>query len=256
MDGFGRKKAIKSGEERVRYFFVKPEEFAQETVLLTGNQAHHLSRVLRLQPGDYLELLDGRGQAAHARIESVGKVVCCRKEEIYWPPGRPSLRVTLWQGLAKGEKMDQIIQKSVELGVSRIIPLTCERSVVRLNKAGEKKERWQKIAMEAAQQCRRPDLPLVEEAQSLPQALEQLKGLLLVLWEEEKQVGFRQLWQMPAPEEVSLLIGPEGGLTPQEVNLAKDRGARVLTLGSRILRTETAGPTALALLMHGWGDLA
>ncbi len=225
-------------------------------MVLSGNQAHHLSRVLRLQPGDYLELLDGSGQAAHALIESVGKEVRCRKEKIYFPVGRPSLNVTLWQGLAKGDKMDQIIQKSVELGVSRIIPLACERSVVRINKAEEKRERWQKIALEAAQQCRRPDLPRIEAVQTPAQALDQLQGLLLVLWEEEKQAGFRQLWQMPAPAEVSLLIGPEGGLTPEEVDLTRAKGARVLTLGSRILRTETAGPTALALLMHGWGDLA
>ncbi|MFZ5631218.1 MAG: 16S rRNA (uracil(1498)-N(3))-methyltransferase [Bacillota bacterium] len=244
----------------MRRFFISPEQFEADKPVIRGPDVKHMVKVLRLKPGDMVELLDGTGRAARARIDSAGsvEVVCTRLEEVI-PGGEPPVKVTLVQGLAKGEKMDLVIQKSTELGVAEIIPLICRRSVVRLEdkRAAGRQERWQRVAVEAAKQCRRARLPVVRSAQGLDEVLDGMPvGTAAFLpWEEERDRSFGQLLQGENPGRVYIFIGPEGGFEKSEVEGARRRGVVTVTLGPRILRTETAGLACLALIMHRWGDL-
>jgi 16S rRNA (uracil1498-N3)-methyltransferase len=229
-------------------------------LVIRDQDARHLAKVLRLKPGDTVEVLDGAGRAARARVDLIGKnEVECIKLEEFNPGGEPSLKVTLVQGLAKGEKMETIIQKSTELGVSDIIPLNCHRSVVRPdgNKALEKQERWQRVAVEAAKQCRRARVPVVHKIQGMCEVLGGMpeSAAAFIPWEEEHTRSFKQELQKNRRDRVYLFIGPEGGFEISEVDEARRRGVVAVTLGSRILRTETAGPACLAILMYAWGDL-
>ncbi len=244
-----------------RRFFVSPSVWGQEEIPITGPDVKHIVKVLRLGIGDVLELLDGQGNGMVARIQKIEKEqVLCLCEHSFSPQGQPSLRVTLLQGLAKGEKMEYIIQKATELGVSQVIPLSCHRAVVRLDESKKvaKGQRWQRIAFEAAKQCRRPDVPLVQQPVDFQKAMAALPedALCLLLWEGEKKQGLKEiLLATTAPQEVYVVVGPEGGFTEEEVAWSLAQGALPVSLGPRILRTETAGPACLAILMHCWGDL-
>lgn len=242
-------------------FFVDPAHINDSLVRITGPDVVHITRVLRLGRGSTVVVLDGRGKSYEAEIQSPGRdeVVCRIKEELLTAPPCP-VRVTLAQGIPKGDKMDIIIQKGTELGVSRVIPLICHRSVVKLdaNRMRRKGERWQRIAMEAAKQCRRPDVPEVGEALDLGRLLACLpeKCLALIPWEEERQVSLKDVLEKNnAGEEIYVFIGPEGGFTPGEIEQAQASGVRPVTLGPRILRTETAGMAVLAMVLCRWGDL-
>ncbi len=241
-------------------FFVSPEQFDSGHPVIRGQDVRHMVKVLRLGPGDVVHLLDGRGRAARARIDSVGRqeAALTRLEE-FTPGGEPPVEVTLVQGLAKGDKMDLVIQKSTEMGVAGIIPLVCRRSVVRLEgaRADERRDRWQRLAVEAAKQCRRARVPLVRSPQSLGEVLSEIpSGTASILpWEEERDRSLGDLLQGERPGRVYLFIGPEGGFEASEVEEARRRGVAAVTLGPRILRTETAGLVSLALIMHKWGDL-
>lgn len=241
-------------------FFVSPESIKDGRAVIEGPDVRHITRVLRLGPGDRVILLDGRGSAYDGVIESTGPgvVVCsvCGCEPAH---GESPLRLTLVQGLPKAQKMDLIVQKGTELGISTLIPVYCRRSVVQLTplKAGERQRRWQRIAVEAAKQCRRAIVPVVwvpitwEEAVTLvPEG-----ALGLLPWEEEETVGLRDiLSRREAPGEVYIFIGPEGGLTREEVEVARARGIITVGLGPRILRTETAGLAVAAVVQFHWGD--
>lgn len=241
-------------------FFIAPEEFVAERPVIRGPDVRHMVKVLRLGPGDVVVLLDGNGRAARARIESAGReeVALTRLDE-FTPGGEPPVKVTLVQGLAKGEKMDLIIQKSTELGVAEIIPLICRRTVVRLegHKSSGRQERWQRVAVEAAKQCRRARIPLVRLPQSLGDVLEEIpeSTAAFLPWEEERGRPFGQALAGNRPEGVYIFIGPEGGFDAPEVEEARQRGVVTVTLGPRILRTETAGIVCLSLILHKWGDL-
>lgn len=241
-------------------FFVSPRVLEKDKILITGPDVKHISRVLRLGEGDVIEILDGRGGAARARIEGVSKdAVTCSRLETYEPSGLPPVRVTILQGLAKGEKMEVIIQKATELGVSGVIPVVCRRSVVQLDqgKVEARLERWRRVALEAAKQCRRPDIPVVGVPVDFAAALQAVPGdvLLLMPWEAENSRHLREVLSGDNKRDVFILIGPEGGFDPGEVDLAVGRGALTVSLGPRILRTETAGPACLAVIMYQWGDL-
>lgn len=241
-------------------FFVEPVQFQAEKPVIRGQDYQHMVRVLRLGPGDEVHLLDGTGRAAMARIESVGRqeAVLVRLEE-YTPVGEPPVRVTLVQGLAKGEKMDMVIQKSTELGVSEIIPLVCRRSVVRLegDRAGDRRDRWQKVAAGAARQCRRAIIPLVRPPRGLGEVLAAIPpgAFSFLPWEEEGENPLGKVLPASRPDRVFIFIGPEGGFDPSEVEEARRRGVAAVTLGPRILRTETAGLACLSIVLHRWGDL-
>ena len=167
----------------------------------------------------------------------------------------PTLAVTLYQGLPKGDKMDWIVQKAVELGVTAVVPVATRRSVARLEgKADKKQERWQRIAAEAAGQCGRGMLPSVERPLSWSQALSCLSGEPALVFYEGGGRPLREL-VTPSTRRLSVFVGPEGGFDPEEIDAIRRQGGGVATLGPRILRCETAPLAALTLLMHLSGNM-
>ncbi len=249
----------------LRRFFVPPEDAGEDTVYFRGDLARHMGGVLRMRPGMRVAACTGDGAVRlvelerFGREEIAGRVVACSAQQ---PDA--AVQVTLYQGMPKGDKLEQIIQKCTELGVYALFPVQTQRSVARLaeERAAKKTARWQKIAREASQQARRLQVPQIGPClswQELLQCLERRAAageLCVVLWEEETALGLRTLLRgTPAPRAVSLLVGPEGGLAPEEVAQLRKLGVRSAGLGPRILRTETAGPAALAMLLYEYGDL-
>jgi 16S rRNA (uracil1498-N3)-methyltransferase len=245
----------------MRRFFVPPEAFGDGSVTISGDLFHHMSRVLRMKQGDQVLLSDGTGHEFSGAIGAVGReslVVSIRESFLETETGKV-LPVTLYQGLPKGDKMDLIVQKSTELGVAEIVPFHATRSVSRIRKGDEddKVARWQKIALEAARQSGRSSIPRVSLAGGIDAALNMAgQSLKLLLWEEERNNGLKEiLGGLRAPESVALMVGPEGGMTLAEAAHARECGFIPVSLGSRIVRTETASLAALAILQFYWGDL-
>ena len=254
-------------------FFVSPEQVQADRIVITGSDVRHISRVLRLGPGDAVTCVDGTGREWTALILEINnhEVTCSIAGEARCQ-AEPPVRVTLCQGLPKGEKMELIIQKCCELGVHRILPVNCARTIVQLDakKATQRQVRWQRVAEEAAKQARRGSVPevagLVDFASALQQAPKE--ALAIMPWEDEGQAGLKSLLReprvtggdyqadgMPGETEVWIFIGPEGGFTAREAEQARQAGCRTVSLGPRILRTETAAIATLALIMYELGDL-
>lgn len=238
-----------------------PELAAGDAVDLLETDAQHVARVLRLRAGERIVLCDGRGSDYEAVLvavhpsRTVAHVVQRRPSR-----GEPPLTVTLLQGVPKGEKMDLIVQKAVEVGVGRIVPVFTSRTVVEWDaaKAQARRRRWQRIAYEAAKQCGRGRVPVVEcpvSWEELWRTEHESLGRVLLPWEEETSVGLRAVARALSPGPVAIAIGPEGGFDPAEVEMARARGAQPVTLGPRVLRTETAGLVAASILLYEWGDL-
>ena len=231
----------------------------KERVALGPQAAKHLLTVLRLKPGAPLVLFDGSGFEFQAVIaEADKKQLWVTLAAAHGPAVESPLRVTLAQGVSRGERMDYTVQKAVELGIAEIVPVLTERSVVKLDKdnGARKREHWRAVAIGACEQSGRvrvpevqPPLPLANFLADLPQA-----GLKLLL----DPLGGSTAHELPRPADgkVLLLVGPEGGLSEHERNLAARVGFLGLKLGPRILRTETAALVALSLLQSAWGDLA
>ena len=243
-------------------FFLKNGQIKDGMVEITGDDAHHISRVLRLQTGNSITCVDQDGQTYLVTISELGSTVLGVIQEAVESSQESPLYVTLFQGLAKGDKMDLVIQKAVELGVQEIVPYCSRHTVVKLDpkQAKKKHERWERIALEAAKQCARTRVPVVHELQMFDAVISVAytrfaQGEVIILaYEGEKRFGFRDL--SGHPRAASVVIGPEGGFAPDEVEALTSAGAIACTLGPRILRTETAGLVALSLLGYKWGDLA
>lgn len=239
-----------------------PEDFDRKHLVITGLEAKHGARVLRLAPGDLVMVGDGAGREARAKITDISnREIICEKLAEVSSRSEPPLKVTLVQGIPKGDKMELVIQKATELGAIRVVPAVCRRTVVQLkeDRVQERCRRWQRVAAEAAKQCGRATVPRVADPVSFAGALEMLPGqgkaLGLIPWEEEIAVTLGEVLKAPPAEEVFIFIGPEGGFDPGEVRAARDAGVVPVTLGPRILRTETAGLTCLSIVMYLWGDL-
>ena len=245
-----------------RRFFIPQAAIEGDKAWICGSDAHHLRNVLRLEKGDEI-IIVSEGQEYQALISDfVDNQVLCTLRDATVGLGEPPLEVILLQGMPKGEKLELIIQKAVEIGVSKIVLLDTQRSVVKLDssKAEKRLTRWRRIALEAAKQCRRSIVPQVEGIYKLSQWLEGQKQseetLFLVPWEDERRAGIGEvLKEQKGIGKVIILIGPEGGLSESEVAEAKRYGARPVTLGPRILRTETAAIVAPALVLYQLGDL-
>lgn len=242
-------------------FFLQAGQLNHGQAVISGDDAHHITRVLRLQRGNIIECVDEEGQVHLVKIQELGETVRGLMQETLAVSQESSLHMTLFQGLAKGDKMDFIIQKAVELGVAEIVPFTSRYTVVKLDAKGAKsrQERWERIALEAAKQCRRTRLPIVRELQSFSslvsgvQIRHQGGCLALLAYEGEKQTGLKELTTQP--QAAAVIIGPEGGFARDEVEELMAAGAQALSLGPRILRTETAGLVFLSMLGYKWGDL-
>lgn len=239
-----------------RRFFVEPEAVSSEQVLLSAELVHHIGKVLRLSVGDELLLLDGRGNHYSGRIEELAAERGSFRIIEQWFADENILPIQLLQALPKGEKFDLILQKGVELGISRFSPVWSERSIPVMNRQrSEKKlQRWQRLVSEAARQSRRPVLPICDPANSLELALSNCRQeLKLLLWEEESR-PLADLLPAAAPADVAILVGPEGGFSRDEVAMARAAGFLPVSLGPRILRTETAGFAVTAVLEYLYGD--
>ncbi|MBS5584699.1 MAG: 16S rRNA (uracil(1498)-N(3))-methyltransferase [Clostridiales bacterium] len=239
-----------------RFFAADAAE--RETILLDENESKHARSVLRVRDGETAELLDGQGRRFGAQIDGTenGRVRVRRLTEL--PGNEPEVRVTLYPGLPKLDKLDFVVQKAAELGAARVVPVEMERSVARISGDGAKKrERWERIAREAAKQCGRGRVPEVLAPLSWKEALVDMRAreLLLVPWEEAGMEGQR-LQQVFAAHttacDIGILIGPEGGISAEEI---EQSGGERVTLGPRILRTETASVAALSVVMSLWGDI-
>ena len=229
-------------------------------VELTGNAARHISRVLRLREGDDIVVFDGSGKEFSARIDKIGKQsVTLTAGDGRHPATESSLRITLLQGICRGQRMDYLVQKSTELGIACIRPIACERSVVRLDeKRGSKKlGHWRQIAISACEQSGRVKVPRIEQLASLAEAIECLShDFRLVLDPRaDRSVGDALAERPAGASGIALLIGPEGGLSEAERSLANSAGFVDIRLGPRVLRTETAPLAALTVLQYLAGDL-
>ncbi len=227
---------------------------------LTGREHHYLATVLRLKSGTELVLADAGGREFAAAIVHVDDTALELNVGEELPVHRhDGPAITIYQGMPKGEKLELILQKGTELGVGSIVPFYAARSVPRLRdeRVEGRVARWERITREAARQCNRPDVPHLGLARNLADVLRMGEhSVKLLLWEEEEAVGLRRLLaDTPRPDSVAVIIGPEGGLTGEEVAAAREAGYCAVTLGRRILRTETASLAILSILQHVWGDL-
>lgn len=229
---------------------------APASLEIRGERHHYLTRVLRLEPGDALQVFDGEGRAFAAKVTAIeadlATVALGEPVEASRAP-----RIAIVQGLPKGDKLEWIIQKGTELGAWAFAPATTERAVVKLDpkRAADRQQRWQKIAEEAARQCGRSDVPQVQPVRPLLDAVAAFPDAqVLVLDEEERALRLSEAVRREEGPRV-LVIGPEGGLSREEVAALVARGALPVTLGQRVLRTETASLAALSVLAHLAGDL-
>ena len=223
---------------------------------IEDDQARYLRKVLRLDDGHPLVVFDGAGSEFEAQLErnETGESEV-RLGEATGSNPESAFRVTLIQGICRGQRMDYALQKSVELGVGEVIAVFCERSVVRLDgrRLDKRLRHWRGVVEAACAQSGRTRLPAVQAAENLPQAIKgsDTKGIYL-----DPGAGTSLSGISPAPNTVRLVVGPEGGLSESERSLLQDAGFTGIRLGPRVLRTETAGTAALTAMQCLWGDLA
>lgn len=247
-------------------FFVEPTLLAgtPDNIVLPDKLAHQVRDVLHLAIGEQLVLLDNSGDEVVATVAKSSRAgVEVQYIERRPGPDEPSLRIILCQGLLKSARFEWVLEQGTELGVAVFVPTLCHRSMAGLDKAGPAKiARWQHIIQEAAEQCDRSRLPELQPICPLAHALNCIPGdaFALMLWEEERTLSLRDSLNayhttMSAPSTtIVLFIGPEGGLTEEEVTLARQRGVQSATLGQRTLRAETAALAAVANVMYALED--
>lgn len=242
-------------------FFVSKENISADKIIITGEDVAHIKKVLRLDCGDTLTLCDGAGADYLVRLEKLeAGSITAAIENVEKSRTEPPISVTLYQGLPKADKMELIIQKCVELGISRIVPVITERTVVRLASPKDienKLSRWQRISMEAAKQCNRGIIPQIGKPCNLAEALKEasLAQISVIPYENETKTGLKTVLNRKDVKTAAIVIGPEGGFTEGEVTLAAACGVTSVSLGPRILRTETAGFAVLSVLMYELGDI-
>ena len=235
-------------------FFINKNDISRGQIQLFGEDEKHIKTVLRAREGEEITLCDGEGMDYQCRIASLerGVLLDILSQEVC--ETEPKTKITLYQGLPKADKMELIIQKCVELGVDRIVAVSTERAIVKLDKKEAKKlERWQKIAEAAAKQSGRGKIPEIgQQVLKFKEAVAEAKELdgAIIPYEREQETGIRQFVQNFKGESVGVFIGPEGGFADEEIALAQENGITPITLGKRILRTETAGMTTTAILLY------
>jgi 16S rRNA (uracil1498-N3)-methyltransferase len=246
----------------MRRFFIDKQTIVDGVVVIEGELFRHLVTVLRLKVGARVTLADGDGgEYLGVLVSQEGARVFVRLEETLATAASGAiLPITLFQGIPKGERMEMILQKGTELGAAGFVPFLSSRTIPRLSgdKAVARVRRWERIVMEAARQSRRPDIPEVGTIVTLTEALATARQeVRLLLWEGESEQGLKEVLAAApnAAVSVALLVGPEGGLSREEAGEAMAAGFIPVTLGPRILRTETAGLAVLSILQYVWGDV-
>ena len=239
-------------------FFFKKEQIDGDMIYINGEDANHIANVLRAKENDEIIICDGEGTDHLCTIVSIDKKsVMARIKEKKKNENEPETKITLYQGIAKGERMDTAIQKSVEIGVSRIVPVITEHTVVKISGKEEKKtERWNKISESAAKQCGRGIIPKVENAVLFKDAVKEAaqSGFSIIPYENEDTVSMRDVIKDIESRNINIFIGPEGGFSESEIRYAKENSLKTVTLGKRILRTETAGLVASVILLYELKD--
>jgi 16S rRNA (uracil1498-N3)-methyltransferase len=246
------------------HFFAEHKDIhvPEGRILLSGADYNHIRNVLRMRPGEKLLISSGDNFdylceiSGYGEDEMDGPTVICTILKTDVRTNELPIHATLYQGLPKGDKMDLIVQKCIELGVGRIVPVAMRRSVMKLTpeKAEAKVKRWNSIAEAAAQQSKRSRVPEVSAVMNFADAAAEASENTLFLLPYESAEGMKHtrevLGSLKSGDSVSIFIGPEGGFSPEEIDLAKEKGAQIVTLGRRILRTETAGMMILSILTY------
>ena len=237
-------------------FFVEDEQVTEDGVLITGSDVNHIRNVLRMKPGEKVRISTRAGANYLCSITQVEEMsVAAQILETMAGTELPN-RIVLFQGLPKADKMELIIQKAVELGAAEVVPVSMKNCVVKLDakKAENKVKRWQQIAESAAKQSKRSLIPAVHEVLSYREAVAYAAecDVRLVPYENEQgMAGTKTMIEAIVPgESIAVFIGPEGGFDESEIAEARDAGMKTISLGNRILRTETAGLAALSILMY------
>ena len=240
----------------MHHFFVTPQQISGDKIRIEGGDVNHMKNVLRMKLHEKAEISDGESRTYLCEVEAYEEdVAVLHILEEMEADTEPASKLYLFQGLPKSDKMELIVQKAVELGVYQVIPVALKRSVVRLDdkKAAKKADRWNSIAESAAKQAGRSRIPEVTMPLSYNEALKMAEELDVTLLPYELAGGMEVtrevIRQIKSGQSVGIFIGPEGGFEPEEVDAAVSMGAKVITLGRRILRTETAGLATLAVLM-------
>ncbi len=238
-------------------FYITREDITEDKALITGEEALHISRVLRMKKGDEVTLCDGEGTFYEAVLSDFSEksvtadIISSRRAET-----EPKVQITIFQGVPKNPKLETIVQKATEIGVVRIVPVDTMRAVAKLDKAN-KVDRLRKIAREAAKQSKRGIVPYVNDCVSFKDAVKMAAeaDLALIPYEEETELSLKKALAGKTPETVSIMIGPEGGFDSEEIKLAKETGITSVTLGKRILRTETAPLAVSAAVLFELGEM-
>lgn len=240
-------------------FFIEPSDIQSDMVYLSGENVHHIVRVLRMKTGESVTLCDGRGMDYACTLDSVSPdSVTARILSRAVSETEPTVFVTLYMALPKGEKMDLVVQKSTELGVSAIVPYVSMRCVSKPDEKAMAKKivRWQKIAEEAAKQCGRGRIPDILSVVSFSKAAELAKNadMPLFLYEGEHGLSIKEALLSSSFKTASLMVGPEGGFDASEALLAFEAGLKSVSIGKRILRCETAPLAGISALMYHSGN--
>ncbi len=234
-------------------FFVPPQAIQNQQVRFSPEQARQLRTVLRLHSGDEVLALDGQGRCYRVALAYAGKNDAYGHiQETMTAGGEPAGELTLCQAIARGDRFEWVLQKGVELGVTRFQPMITQRTV-RRSPGDSQRERWERIVREAAEQCGRGRIPVLAPEISFAQAVAQRRGLALLPSTTSAVSAQQVLAQAAWP--ATLFIGPEGGFAPEEVALARAAGVHTISLGPRTLRTETAAIVLLALVMQALGEM-
>ncbi len=234
-------------------FFTTPENITDEKVILRGTDVAHIRTVLRLKGGDRIQVLDGRGNCYTVILTTVWRdrieSTISLKEDA--SNCESPLRICLGQGMVKGTGFDGIVRKSVELGVDKVVPVSASRCISKI-------DRWSRIAREASKQCGRSRVPDIGPKSTTVKDfcfVNRESDLKLIFWEEERSLRIKDLLHKKQLNSVAILIGPEGGFSSKEVEVSRKYGFQSVSLGPRLLRTDTAPLAAISILQNRWGDL-
>ena len=240
-------------------FFVDKNSIGEKNIEITGDDAKHISAVLRAKIDDEIIICDGSGTDYLCRLIGINKKqVLAKIIKKYSNENEPELKITLYQGLPKGDKMELVIQKCIEIGVDRIVPVITENTVVKIGDKAEKKNiRWNKIAESASKQCGRGKIPAVDKIITFKEAVENSKSLdsAIIPYEKEHETSIKKFTHSFSGKTIGIFIGPEGGFSENEIKLCRENNISSVSLGKRILRTETAGLVTSVILLYELEDL-
>ncbi len=232
---------------KIHRFFVNPKDISGNKAVIADKESlNQLKKVLRISAGDFLILLDGSGKEYLIKVENISKdALAGSVEEVSQNQNEPELKITLFQAIGKKDKFEWVLQKGTEVGISEFIPIITERT----EKLGLNRERLEKVLKEAAEQSERGIIPKLGEPESFEEALRNIQGKQAILLNRSGKL-IKGYLSADLPGEFGIFVGPEGGFTEKELEIAKNHGAKIISLGKTILRTETAGLIAAAILLN------